>query len=522
MRLPWSKKDPKTTVSDPSSGRNTTPGDPISGGDLTGEFAVRKFQRELMSLLTVLPNPDPILRSERIQLPTYRAMVDGHLGAVTRKRRAAVRSRPWILEANGADSRSTARVMDCLKTLSVRSILTRGWNALPYGYAVQETVWGDFDDGIFPVKVLDKPQEWFGWHVDSSFRFVDDMGLGQLVPPCKFLVTRNEPDTMNPYGKPLLSECFWPLAFKRGGLQFWMTFLEKYGMPRIVGKVPAGTSEFDRDRLLSALVGMVRDAAIVINDNQTIDLQESQSKSTSADAYSSLVRWADTEISKAILGETLSTELGTVGSLAAAEVHNDVRKDLAQDDATMLESMMNELIGWIYDLNWPTQSIRPEFKIQMPEDLKSGRVARDKELTAMMMQSGNALSSEYFSTTYDIDPKYIVPAAPSTSSARPAIGTGAMFAEAPEESWRPDHLSQALAAKLQPKEIQDQQQELVGRIMEFAQQEDGFPGFLEFLETQFPSIPTPQLESMVSQFHLLGELAGRSDMQETVQQKLDS
>jgi len=520
----WRKKPPQEALK-ALSAPNFAEGTAVSGGDLTSEFAVRQFWTSL-SALAYLPNPDPILRSERISISTYRQMADGHLGAVTRKRRAAVRARPWSLNPNGAAARSVKRTQAMFEALDVRHAETILWSSCLYGYSVLEVMWKMQDGMLVPGELRDKPQEWFGWHSDGSFRFIDDTGLGEIVPERKFLVARSEPTFTNPYGKPLLSECFWPLAFKRGGLRFWMTFCEKYGMPRAIGSVPPSASQAERDALLNVLVSMVRDGAAVISDNQKVELQEAAGKASSTDAYAKLVQWADTEISKAILGETLSTELGSVGSLAAAQVHNDVRKDLALDDANLIEACFNELIGWIYDLNFPGESVRPRFEIQMPEDLNEARVTRDKTLAEM----GLRLTGDYFSDTYRIDPKYVAGVA-SPSSASDAATTSAQAAAAyaepgapviaPKASWRPDELSQALAAEITPEDMRDQEQEIAGQVLEMAKKANGFDQFMEMLETEYPTLSMPKFESAVEKFTLLGDMAGRTDAGGIVREKLE-
>lgn len=500
MNLFWSKKAPKTPVT-PQKSTSFAQAQAISGGNLTEEFAVRQFWNSLGSL-TVLPNPDPILRAEGKALSTYRQMVDGHLGAVTRKRRAAVRSRPWSINPCGASARSTELVQATFAKLDIRHASAILWQSNLLGYSLLEVMWQIQGGVVLPVNLKDKPQEWFGWHADGSLRFLADSGLGEPVPERKFLVARNEPTMLNPYGKPLLSEVFWPLAFKRGGLRFWMTFAQKYGMPHAIGKVPAAASQQEREDLLTTLVAMTQDAAAVISDNQTVELHEAGGKASSTSAYSELVRWADTEISKAILGETLSTEIGSVGSLAAAQVHNDVRKDLALDDANLIESCFNQLIDWIYELNFPSETVRPRFEIQMPDDLQEARVTRDKTLSDM----GLRFTPEYFADTFRIDPKYI--AAANGPATAPAGASAGQFAEGQGDAR--EAILRELEAALTPEAMQDQAQSLVDPILElartatsYAEIEDGLVGLLS--ESR---LDTSSLEAALSRMCALTEGLG--------------
>jgi phage gp29-like protein len=509
-----SRKSPKKAGFAPKNTSQTaayaeaSPRSALTGGNLTSEFAVRQFWNSL-SALSVLPNPDPVLQSEGLQLSTYRRMNDGHLGAVTRKRRAAVRARPWQLNSKGVPARLYKRVAEMLGSLDIRNAMSILWSGNLYGFSVLEVMWEMQGGLLVPVELKDKPQEWFGWHSDGTLRFLDDAGLGEVVPPRKFLVARSEPTFTNPYGKPLLSECFWPLAFKRGGLRFWMTFLERYGMPRAIGKVPASASETERETLLGSMVAMVQDAAAVINDNQSLEIQEATGKAASTSAYSELVRWADTEISKAILGETLTTELPTQGSMAAAQVHNDVRKDLALDDAALIEARMNELIRWICELNFPGETAVPRFEIILPEDLNGARVERDKKLSDM----GLRFTPSYFADTYGIDAKYIAGvAAPSAGDGSAAAAT-TEYAEAHGDNcceFSEDDLVE-LFKQVSPEEMQSQIEELVKPILELAKKHADFAEFDKALEELFPKLDFDAFQDAMEKCLLLSEMQGRTD-----------
>lgn len=476
----------------------------------SGEFAIRQSWQSL-SALSVLPNPDPILRKEGKSLSIYRQMIDGHLLSVSGKRRAAVRARPWMIESAKASSSVTESINEIFSHLPILDLTNVILDSRFLGYSVLEVIWGLRDGLVVPERIIEKPQEWFGWNADGSFRFMDDSTLGVTVPERKFLVARNAPSFLNPYGLPLLSACFWPLAFKRGGLKFWMTFSEKYGMPRAIGKVPASTSYEDQQALLTQLEGMVRDAVAVIPDNASVELQEASGRSSSVEAYTALIKWADSEMSKSILGETLTTETqGNSGSRALGQVHAEVRADLALDDAAMVEGVYNQLITWICELNFPGDAVAPRFQIQMPEDLKEGRVARDSKLRQM----GLRFTPAYYSDTYGIDPKYIDGV---DTKAAPAAGQDLAFAEG--EGWRPDALAEAIAGKITAHDTKSIQQELAGNILELAEQAGSFDEFSALLETRFPTLPTPVLEEVSQGFALLGDLAGRDDAQAIVNRK---
>lgn len=467
-----------------------------------------------MADLNGLPNPDPILRAEGKSLATYRQMVDGHLSSVMGKRTAAVRARPWILERGKASSRSTARLQEAFDHLNIRQITEQFLTALGMGYSVQEVVWQSEGGWISPARIVMRPQEWFLFGMRGETRFLDDGGKNEIVPPRKLLIARHRDDYLNPYGRPILSECFWPLAFKRGGLRFWMMFVEKFGLPKTVAKVPSSMSRTERTELLISLERMVRAAAAVIPQSGTVDLLETK---VSGDLpFPSLVKWADSEISKAWLGETLTTELQGGGSRAAAQVHDGVRADLALDDANLVEAGFNQLIQWIWEVNSETGPA-PWFSIQMPQDLSMGRVERDQGLYAL----GVRFTRTYFEEAYGITPEHLerVDGTSATSSG----GSGPAFGEGnPPEMDRCDQLVHELLAKLPDGSLKGQSHQLCEPILQMAQKSTGYQEFLKVLDAQYPNLPESDLQKAMESFCVIADLAGSTDSLKEARDELAS
>ena len=90
----------------------------------------------------------------------------------------------------------------------------------------------------------------------------------------------------------------------------------------------------------------------------------------SAELYQSLLEYLDAQVSKAVLGQTLTTELPREGgSRAAAEVHDSVRRDILSSDAKRLAATLNrDLVRPIVDLNLGPQRIYPQLEIGLPDD----------------------------------------------------------------------------------------------------------------------------------------------------------
>ncbi len=99
-----------------------------------------------------------------------------------------------------------------------------------------------------------------------------------------------------------------------------------------------GASEADKVALMQALIQIGADAAGIIPDGTSIDFITTE-KTSSSDLYERLARYCDEQISKAILGQTLTSDSGG-GSYAQSKTHNDVRHDLTVADCKSLASTL--------------------------------------------------------------------------------------------------------------------------------------------------------------------------------------
>ena len=134
-----------------------------------------------------------------------------------------------------------------------------------------------------------------------------------------------------------------------------------------------------------------------IPDDSSVEIQEAE-KSSSAEIFEKLIDKMNAEISKAILGQTLTTEIGSSGSYAASQTHMSVRKDIVDSDKKMVEKTINQLIKWIYEINFSGQDI-PQFEMYEIEDVDLNLAQRDK----VLVDCGIKFTKKYFIKNYGFD-----------------------------------------------------------------------------------------------------------------------
>ena len=312
-------------------------------------------------------------------------------------------------------------------------------------------------------------------------------------------MAQNNPSYNNPYGERTLSRVFWNVTFKKGGMKFWVVFTEKYGMPHLIGKHPRGATKEETNTLADMLEDMVQDAIAVIPDDSSVEIQEAN-KSSSAEIYEKLIDKMNAEISKAILGQTLTTEIGSTGSYAAANTHMAVRQDIVDSDKKLVESVINQLIQWVYEINFSREDV-PKFELFEPEDVDLTLAQRDK----ILYDTGVKFTKEYFIKTYGLEDEDfdiredIIPVQNSN------------FKEFKEEEPTVPGQEQieSLYKFISESDLSEQAQKMISPLISLIENCSDFNEVYELLTDK--NLHSKQLEQSLQKALFLCELQGRSD-----------
>lgn len=349
---------------------------------LLSEILTREMQSPFAKFIGMLPNPDRILRRTGKTIEAYRELkYDPHVWSCIQSRKSGTLSLETRIVQNNADRSIVRDIDEILKSLDLQQIIRDILEAPLFGYQPMEIVWEIVGTGrkyIIPKAIVAKPQEWFFFDTEGKLKY-RKAGLmnGEYIPEMKVLCARYEPSYLNPYGESLLSKCYWPVTFKNGGLRFWVNFTVKYGMPFLLGQYTRGASSEEIQRLADTLASIAEDGVIVSPNDIKLELHEAV-KSTSVELYRELIKYCNGEISKAILSQTLTTELD-MGSYAAAETHFKVRREVILSDIRLVEQAMNELISFIVRLNFNTK-VFPKFNVIVSDEVNLQKVERDLKL----------------------------------------------------------------------------------------------------------------------------------------------
>lgn len=361
-----------------------TPAGRVTLGEMATRDILSGGAAVIDDFLGVLPNPDPVLRKQGKDIEVYRDLLcDEHVGAVVDSRKDAVRELEWSIDRGKAKSRQAKLIEEMIRGLDVYQVITEMLDAPLFGYQPMELIWGERDGAIWLENVVAKPQEWFHFNTRNELRLItpQSIGRGEELPPGKFVVLQHDPRYTNPYGTAVLSRVFWPATFAKGGMKFWVTFTEKYGMPwgKIVYDDDSGNSD-EVDAVVSRFDQMVRDG--IIAHQRSFDSEiVANGQRASADIYSMLIDVCEKRISKAVLGHGAAAD-STPGRLGNEEAAMTAKWGRAASDKRLVASAMNEIIGWIHRYNF-ADGEPPEFSFYEEEDVDQATAERDQKLYAI-------------------------------------------------------------------------------------------------------------------------------------------
>ena len=240
-------------------------------------------------------------------------------------------------------------------------------DAVGKGFSVTEIMWETSGRRWLPKALIWRDPRWFRFDpADGRTLRLMDSG-GQLLPlsPFKYIVHVHRTKSGLPIRGGLAYAIAWIWLFKNFDIKSWVQFAEIFGHPLRVGKYGAGASAQDKAALLRAVRNIARDAAAIIPESMMLEFVEAKI-SGNVDLYEKLASYLDRQTSKAVLGQTGTTDTGQ--HVGTADAHQQVREDIEKSDAGQLAATLNrDVVRPLVDLNLGPRSRYPRIVITRPD-----------------------------------------------------------------------------------------------------------------------------------------------------------
>jgi phage gp29-like protein len=307
-------------------------------------------------------------------------------------------------------------------------------DAIGKGYSISEILWDLSASQYWIRDLVWVDQRKFCWDQENHqleprlVTDVDQMGVPISAYPGSFVYHQHKARSGKPSRGGIVRTCAWMYLFKNYAVKDWVAFCEVFGMPLRLGKFDPGASVEEKDALRMALVQLGSDGAGIISKGTEIEFVEVSSKGSSADLYGALARFANDEITLAILGQLASSQ-GTPGKLGNDDAQENVREDLRAADARALAKTIREqVIVRLVDFNFGPQDRYPEFKFEYEpeEDLK-----QNAETLKLLVESGAKIPQSHVREKFGIPEgekgeEYLVPPSQAQPTPQPEPAKAAL------------------------------------------------------------------------------------------------
>lgn len=380
---------------------------------------VRNFSNLVNIFLGIMPDPDEVIKKAGLNASVYRdILTDAHAAGSMMQRKSRVKRMKLVILAGDAKDAKSVKARDMVEAQiddisRMPNVLNEILEAPFFGATYLEMFWsrtpimrGTPNGEIVLTDLMSKPYEWFAWDLDGNLKIKENMLTPlrtKFVPENKIYPVVKDGTYINPYGDRAAKRAYWPYLFKKGGFRFWTEFLEKFGQPFLFGKPDPSKNQDEVDEFFEALVDMVRNGVAVSqtgSQKDIIEVVESKGKAGSTDAHKAYKNAMNIEISKAILGETLTIENSETGSQAATETHLEVLESIQDEDKQMAENAYFRIFKTITRLNFGPEVKSPIARLVDTQKISSDIAERDSTLTKNL---GVRFKKEYVAETYNIN-----------------------------------------------------------------------------------------------------------------------
>ncbi|MDE2595963.1 MAG: DUF935 domain-containing protein [Sphingomonadales bacterium] len=345
---------------------------PIAGYPADGMTPVR-----LAELLREADQGEPLQYFELAEIIEER---DLHYAGVLATRKRSVAQIDVTVESASDDPADVAEadlVREWLKRDELADEMFDILDAIGKGVSFTEIIWDTSDGNWWPARLEWRDPRWFRFDRLTQRRpllrgGVDGTAQAEPLEPFKFIYTQIKAKSGLPIRSGIARLAAWAWMFKAFTQRDWAIFTQTYGQPVRVGKYHADASKEDKATLFRAVANIAGDCAAIIPQSMMLEFIESGNVTAGAELYERRADWLDRQVSKAVLGQTTTTD-AIAGGHAVSQEHRQVQEDIETADCKSASAALNrDLIRPWFILRRGPSKRYPRLIIARPhrEDLK--------------------------------------------------------------------------------------------------------------------------------------------------------
>ncbi|WP_159428207.1 phage portal protein family protein [Brevinema andersonii] len=266
--------------------------------------------------------------------------------------------------------------------------------------AIYEAVWHGFTVLHHPMIKINRqwlyesvealPNDWFSFneerelvpaHNTKEKPFI--LTLGDIHKEGELIPYRNS--FLNPYGDSQLARVFWPATWLRGDMEYWTSYIMRFGDDSILASTDISTPQ-KRAEMLQAITEFRSSGGIVVDGSDKFEILKTEKTGTST-LFKTFYDVCSEQINKLILGHASALN-STPGKLGNDQGLNMVREDIMADDKKLIQDVMNRLVTHLCLVNGFKEI--PTFRWVPEKEDEMAKINRDQKLVAMGFQLSEA------------------------------------------------------------------------------------------------------------------------------------
>ena len=314
-------------------------------------------------------------------------------------RRLAVLGCKWAVHGED-EPELAAEVETMLRDAGARDAMGALLRCVGFGYAGVAADWapgGAAVTGFHPVA----QDRWIFDESGAPALECDDGTRRALASfhPAQVLYCQADGMAGLPARNGLLRTLLWLYLFKNTSFTLWNQFLERFGVPFILGKLPSG--DFNdlkkRAELLQSILA-VRSGGGGVGTVETDMQMLNGASGSNHDAFERFQRYCDETATLVILGQLATSSDG--GGLSGDNAQDKVRQDILEADCALVSAEFQKLVDWLvrFRTGREDHGLRFEIDCAKPEDMNV-RAERDARVATA---AGCVLERKYAEETYGL------------------------------------------------------------------------------------------------------------------------
>ncbi|MBN8955715.1 MAG: DUF935 domain-containing protein [Rhizobiales bacterium] len=477
--------------------------------------------RRLASILREADAGDPLRYLELAEQIEER---DLHYVGVLGTRKRSVTQLDITVDAASDDPQHVAHadmLRDWLQRDELQDELFDILDAIGKGISYTEIIWDTSAGQWQPARLEWRDPRWFRpAHADGRTPLLRSEDGDKPLPACKFITAALRAKSGLPLRSGIARLATWSWMFKAFTMRDWAIFAQTFGQPVRVGKYPAGTIDKDKDTLFRAVANIAGDCAAIIPESMLIEFVESANVGQGHQLYKERCDWLDQQVSKAVLGQTATTDAVT-GGLGSGKEHRQVQEDIERADAKALAAILNrDLVRPWIDLEYGPQQKYPKLKIGRAEQRDiTTTVAAVEKLVGMGLR---VQASDMRDLVGLADPDAGAEVLTASQPTSPFGGVGGSLFGAPASTAMTMHARtyaraedddvDAIASTAE-KLVAPAADALIDTIRNAVDEAGSFEDLQAALQGLKAKMPTAELAQLMRIAMVMAELAGRDDIQ---------